>query len=409
MKARLTDTLIQKRKAPETGRDEIFDTQVAGFGIRIGQRERAFFFIRRVKGEKARFSLGAYPQVTLSKARGDALDILDRIKRGEDPREQTRHLKQVASEEAENTFAKIAVRFITEYCEGKKTPLRARTIQGYRWALLGEPAAAWADRPLASVTDRDVIKVIDSYERQGKFGAARLFQTYLRKFLNWSIGKRLIDVNPAKGVALSSEPGDFKRSRVLSIAELRKVLEAVDRLDSPARIFVKMLLFCGQRRNETSLAKWSEMQLDDGAPVWSIPPENSKNNLAHDVPLPNEAVALLRSLPRLGKYVFTSDGKTPIGGFSKIKAKLDKLLAGSAMPHWVFHDLRRSAATGMADLGIGPHIVEAILNHVSGAKSGVAGLYNRSKYDDERRRALAAWAAHVTSGESGGNVVMLRA
>ena len=128
-----------------------------------------------------------------------------------------------------------------------------------------------------------------------------------------------------------------------------------------------------------------------------VPAENAKNHSAHDVPLPPEAITILMSLPRLGDYVFTSDGTTPVSGFSKIKTKLDSLLGESAIPHWTFHDLRRSCATGMADLGIAPHIVEAILNHVSGAKSGVAGIYNRSKYDEERRRALAVWATHVAT------------
>lgn len=409
MKAKLTDTLIQKRKAPEAGREEIFDTQVQGFGVRVGQRDRAFFFIRRVNGKKTRFSLGQYPAVTLSEARAEAHDILNRIKRGEDPREQTRLNKKLEDEQAENTFSKIAARFIAEYCEGKKTPLRARTIQGYRWALLGEPTTAWGSRPIASITARDVVKVIDKYEQQGKFGAARLFLTYSRKFLNWSIGKRLIDDNPVKGAALASEPGDFKRSRVLSITELRKVLEAVEKLDNPANAFVRTLLLCGQRRNETSLAKWSHLQLDGDAPVWSIPPENSKNNLAHNVPLPKEVVVLLKSLPNLGEFVFTSNGRTSISGFSKIKTKIDMLLADSSLPHWTFHDLRRSCATGMADLGIGPHIVEAILNHISGSKSGVAGLYNRSKYDEERRRALEAWVQHVAYGTTGNNVVSIAA
>lgn len=401
MKAKLTDTLIQKRKAPAAGREEIFDTQVQGFGVRVGQRDRAFFFIRRVNGEKTRFSLGQYPAVTLSEARAQAHDILNRVKRGEDPREQTRLNKELQNERAENTFSKIAARFITEYCEGKKTPLRARTIQGYRWALLGEPTAAWGSRPLTSITDRDVVRVIDNYEQQGKFGAARLFHTYLRKFFNWSSGKRLIDGNPVKGVALASEPGDFKRSRVLSTTELRKVLEAAKKLGNPANAFVGLLILCGQRRNETSLAKWSHLQLNGDAPVWSIPPENSKNNLAHDVPLPKEVVALLKSLHILGEFVFTSDGRKPISGFSKIKTKVDKLLADSGISPWTFHDLRRSCATGMADLGIAPHIIEAILNHVSGAKSGVAGLYNRSKYDIERGEALTKWARHILTADIG--------
>jgi integrase len=400
MKTKLTDTFIQKRKIPISGREEIFDAQVQGFGVRIGQRERSFFFIRRIHGEKTRFSLGQYPAVSLSEARAAALDILGQIKKGKDPRDQKRIRKILEDEAAENTFAKIGARFLTEYCQGKKTPLRTRTIQGYRWALSGKPSAAWASRPLASITDRDVVKVIDKYEQQGKFGAARLFHTYLRKFFNWSIGKRLIDNNVVRGVTLASEPGDFKRDRVLSISELHQVLDAIGKLADPANAFVTTLILCGQRRNETSLTKWSHLQLTGDAPIWIIPPENSKNHQAHDVPLPAKAVELFKRLPVLGEYVFTIDGEAPISGFSKIKARVDRILEESNIPHWTFHDLRRSCATGMADLGIGPHIIEAILNHVSGEKSGVAGIYNRSRYDAERRLALAVWCSHLNVGQS---------
>lgn len=407
MKAKLTDALIQKRKAPTTGREEIFDTQVQGFGVRIGQRDRAFFFIRRVNGEKTRFSLGQYPAMTLTKARSQALIILNQIKKGENPREDNRHRKQAVIDDAENTFTKISTRFLHEYAKGKKKPLRQQTVKGYTWALTGEPSTAWKKRTLASITDREIIKIVDAYEAKKQFASARLFRAYLHRFFRWAVEKRLIDKNPASSIPLASAPSDFNRERVLTITELRLVLDAAEKLQNPARALLKMLILCGQRRGETSLMKWIDLQLDGEMPTWSVPAENAKNHLAHDVPLSPEAVTILMSLPRLGDYVFTTDGTTPVSGFSKIKTKLDKLLGESNMPHWTFHDLRRSCATGMADLGIGPHIIEAILNHISGSKSGVAGLYNRSKYDEERRRALVAWAAHITSCETGGNVVSI--
>ena len=409
MKAKLTDTLLQKRKAPDTGRDEIFDTQVQGFGIRIGQRERAFFFIRRVNGEKARFSLGQYPGVSLARARAEALEILNQIKIGEDPREDIKQRKQIIIGNAENTFGRLAERFLNEYATGKKKPLRAQTVKGYKWALTGEPAVAWKKRTLASITDRDIIKVIDAFEAKKQFASARLLRAYLHRFFRWAVEKRMIDKNPASNIPLASDPSDFKRERILSTTELRKVLETADKLENPAKTFINMLAITGQRRGETALIKWSELDLDGDIPKWSIPAENAKNRLAHDVALPTQVVTNLRALPRLGDYVFTTDGKTPISGFSKLKAKLDAGLIDCSLAHWTLHDLRRSCATGMADLGIGPHIIEAILNHVSGAKSGVAGLYNRSKYDDERRSALAAWAKHVSKEEPACNVVRIGA
>ncbi len=399
MKAKLTDALIQKRKAPTIGREEIFDTQVQGFGVRIGQRDRAFFFIRRVNGEKTRFSLGQYPAVTLTKARSQALDILNQIKKGENPREDARRRKQVVSDEAESTFGKIAARFLNEYAKGKKKPLRQQTVKGYTWALTGEPSTAWKTRTLASITDRDIIKIVDAYEAKKQFASARLFRAYLHRFFRWAVEKRLIDKNPASSIPLASTPSDFNRERVLTMTELGQVLDAADKLENPARAFLKLLIICGQRRGETSLMKWSDLQLDGNMPTWSIPAENAKNHLPHDVPLPHETIPILLSLPKLGEFVFTTDGKTPISGFSKVKVKIDRLLSDSKIPHWTFHDLRRSCATGMADLGISPHIIEAILNHVSGAKAGVAGVYNRSRYDAERRHALASWCSNLTAGQ----------
>ena len=395
MKAKLTDTLLQKRKAPALGREEIFDTQVPGLGIRIGQREKAFFFIRRVKGRKARFSLGQYPAITLTNARAQALEILNQIKIGEDPRENVKLRKQIIIDEAENSFGKLAERFLKEYASGKKKPLRPQTIKGYKWALIGEPTKTWKRKALASITDREIIKAIDAYEAKKQFASARLLRAYLHRFFRWAVEKRLIDKNPASNIPLASAPSDFRRERVLTIVELRKVLEAADKLENPAKTFVNLLVLTGQRRGETALMKWSDLDLENGVPRWSIPAENAKNRLAHDVPLSAEAVTSLRSLSRLGDYVFTTDGKTPISGFSKIKVKLESVLLDSGLAHWTFHDLRRSAATGMANLGVSPHTIESILNHVSGLKAGVAGIYNKSKYDEERQRALAAWAAHI--------------
>jgi integrase len=417
MKAKLTDRLIQKRKAPDAGREEIFDTQVQGFGIRIGQKERAFFFIRRVNGEKTRFSLGLYPAMTLTEARSHALDVLSRIKRGEDPREQVRRSKEIAVREAENTFGKIAERFLTEYASGKKKPLRPQTVKGYRWALTGEPTASWKKRPLVTITDRDVIRVVDAYEAKKQFASARLFRAYVHRFFRWAVEKRLIDKNPAGNIPLASAPSDFKRKRVLSVLELRQVLAAAEKLPDPARAFIKVLVLTAQRRGETSRVKWSELSLEGEAPLWRIPADNAKNHLAHDVPLSREIVEILGDMPRLGEFVFTTHGKSALSNFSKIKARLDELIAAESkanradhepMADWRLHDLRRSAATGMADIGIAPHIIEEILNHVSGAKAGVAGLYNRSRYDEERRRALITWAAHVSIRDHGSNVVRLR-
>jgi integrase len=208
---------------------------------------------------------------------------------------------------------------------------------------------------------------------------------------------------------LASTPADFKREMALTIPELQALLEAAERLGEVWRGYVSMLILTGQRRTETALMKWSDLVLEGDKPVWKIPAANTKNRLAHEVPLSSESVAVLTALPRIGDYVFTTNGKTPISVFSKMKTGLDKAIKidGVTLKPWRLHDLRRSTATGMAELGFPPHVVEMVLNHVSGEKAGVSGLYNRSRYEADCRRALAAWAKAVTAKDMG-NVVELQ-
>jgi integrase len=425
MKAKLTDVLIQKSKAGAGERLEIFDTQVPGFGVRIGARERAFFFVRRINGRKVRMSLGVYPVVSLAKARSQALATLDRIKSGEDPTYDLKRRKP-GSEMADDTrFGNVADRFLAQYCRGKKTPLRTRTTAEYERHLTKGAAASWKGRALASVTEKDIISAIDKLEGQGHFATARTLKACLRKFFGWCVERRLIAHNPAIAPPLSSRPSDFIRERVLSLAELRHVLTAADRLDPPYRAFIYVLALCGQRRNETSVMRWSELDLDAKDPIWRLSGTVTKNRRSHDVPLSPAVVEILRGLPRylveLGDadvtdYVFSGDGKVPVSGFSKMKVKIDKLIEverqasrkdDAPFSHWTWHDLRRSAATGLANLGVAPHVVEAVLNHVSGAKAGIAGVYNKSTYDDERRKALEAWAAKILARGSEPNVIPL--
>lgn len=432
MRMKLTDAALKKYK-PKTARDEIFDRDVKGFGVRVTASTKSFFFVRRVRGEKVRFSLGTYPPdgadpssagfTSLADARRQAFDIIGKIGKGVDPREEYAVRKQAQAGQELDTFANVAKRFIAQYAEGKKTPLSKRTIEGYKWALQGELTTKWAPRPITEIVDRDVIKIIDKLEAQKHFASARLFRAYLSKFFNWCIGKRLIRENPTRGLSLASAPADFQRDRVLPISELQAVLKAADGLvkatvtkegkaittGEAQRALVRLLILAGQRRGETSLTKWSELALEGEKPTWKIPAENTKNGLAHEVALSPEAIEVLSRLPRNGEYVFTTDGKTPISGFSKIKATLDEKLSEVNLQPWRLHDLRRSVSTGLGELGFAPHVVEMVLNHVSGEKAGVSGLYNRSRYEADCRRALAAWAKAVTATGVGGNVVELRA
>jgi integrase len=139
--------------------------------------------------------------------------------------------------------------------------------------------------------------------------------------------------------------------------------------------------------------RWSE--IDKSRRVWTLSSERTKNGRAHAVPLPTQAMSVVEGISPISgsDHAFTTTGDSALGGFSRAKERLDQRMSPSNP--WTFHDLRRTCATGMADIGIQPHIIEAVLNHVSGHKAGVAGIYNRATYAEEKADALQRWADYV--------------
>jgi integrase len=217
----------------------------------------------------------------------------------------------------------------------------------------------------------------------------------IRKFFSWCIEGDIIEVNPAAGIR---EPAkETARDRVLSDAELRLVWLAAEGDGYPFGPLVQLLLLTAQRRLEAAGAAWSEFDLTGGN--WDLPGKRTKNGRAHSVPLSDAALAVLADIPRFpdGDFVFGSGGRSAFTGYSKAKARLDRRIAeiaGGPVIAWTLHDLRRTAATRMADIGIFPHVVEEILNHAS-ARSGVAGTYNRSRLEPEKRDGLERWGRYV--------------
>jgi len=177
---------------------------------------------------------------------------------------------------------------------------------------------------------------------------------------------------------------------VLSNDELRAVWTVAGDLGDFG-IIVQLLILTGQRREEIGGMTWQELDVEKA--LWSIPAERSKNRQAHEVPLSNPALMLLQTRQHHDQrdLVF-GIGKGPFSGWSKAKARLD---TRSGVQNWRLHDLRRTVVTGMAETGIQPHIIEAVVNHISGHKAGIAGVYNRAAYGPEKRSAMAAWADHV--------------
>ena len=223
----------------------------------------------------------------------------------------------------------------------------------------------------------------------------------LSKMFSWLVQHRRVSQNPCKDV--HRPEASTARDRVLTDGEIVKFWRATDAERKELSALLKLLLLTGCRLNEVAGMTRTELS-DDGA-TWNIPGSRTKNKRPHVVPL----APLARKMVGTGSegFVFTTTGRSPVSGWSKIKRRLDEAMK---IPPWRLHDLRRTAATGMAEIGIAPHIVEAALNHISGAKAGVAGTYNRAAYAEEKRAALERWATHVQGLVSArpANVVKMR-
>jgi integrase len=210
----------------------------------------------------------------------------------------------------------------------------------------------------------------------------------VRKFFNWCVENDLITNSPVAGVKAPNP--ETSRDRVLTDAELKAVWRVVEKDGYPLGSILQLLILTGQRRGEVTGMMWSELDLD--AATWSLPRERVKNDRRHEVPLSRQAVAILKQVPRIGdKHVFTLNGTAPYKNFLA-KRRFD---AAVGIAPWTVRDLRRTAASGMARLGVNLVVIEKILNHVSGSLAGIVGVYQRHEFAEEKRAALQQWADHV--------------
>ena len=222
-----------------------------------------------------------------------------------------------------------------------------------------------------------------------------------RRLCNWAVERGVVDASPCDKIKVPA--AEESRDRVLSDDEVRLAWTAFERLGWPFGQIAQLLLLTGARRDEIASGRWSEIDLE--AKTWTIAKERSKNGVAHEIPLSDAAIAILKQLPRIGDrkdaLIFSTTGLTAVSGFSRAKDAIDNVILAArgaevgAPDRWTFHDLRRTAASGMAGLGIAPHVVEVVLNHRSGTIKGVAAVYNRYSYATEKRQALDAWARRL--------------
>jgi integrase len=238
----------------------------------------------------------------------------------------------------------------------------------------------------------------------------------VRKLFNWCLSRDVIQISPC--TLISPPAPERSRDRILDDVELRRVWNAAEAEGWPFGPLVKLLVLTGQRLSEVGGMRWDEINKDQR--LWTLPAERVKNGIRHEVPLSETAMAIIDTLPHIKttkNFVFTTRRDAAVSGFSRAKDSLDAAIA-AALPEgdrqlddWVFHDLRRTMASGMARLGIQIPVIEKILNHTSGTFRGIVGVYQRHSYSEEKRKALEVWASFVQSivtGRSVTNVVSLK-
>jgi integrase len=424
----LTAPTVAKMKCAGSLPREVPDAQAPGLHLVLypsGKKSWALRF-RRPDRRTAKLVLGSVStaadnksdpdpvvggHLTLAAARRLAGALRHQIAIGQDPAANHQHEKRSVALAAENTFAAAATDFILQHAKKntRRWQVQARLL-GLRPTATMELelipkglAARWRDLPLADIDADTVFRLIEEVRHKGTPGLerriddasearARSMHSALAKMFSWLLEKRRVAHNPLDALKRPSPPK--ARDRVLSEREIVAFWQAAGRMSKPFEALFKLLLITGSRLNEVAQMEASELS-EDGS-VWTISGNRTKNHRTHVVPLPPLARDIISGIERLDdcKYVLTTNQRTPIAGFSKAKRRMDALMKG--VPPWRLHDLRRSCATGMAEhLGIAPHIIELCLNHVSGAKAGVAGTYNRSVQMAERREALEQWAGHV--------------
>jgi len=418
MRFRFTDAKVKADNLlPPPGRDQVDHSDEVTQGLRLrvsrsGGRSYRLELWRGVdaQGRRGReiMVIGNARHMTVAEARQKAAEALRRREtEGEALGVQRALRDRERANQAASTFEKAWQRFMSEHVEGGEAPLRPRTAQGMRHAY--KRVEHWAPVPLTKIRDVDILAVLSGMKAERKLAMARLQRAYLSSFFNWALAERLIKVSPVPAMPRRRRTAERKEAgTILTVAQLRVILEAARSLrDRRHSVFVETLTLCGTRRQETAFMHVDHVDLDAG--TWTIPASIAKNGRQHIVFLAPQLVDALRELaPDTAGYFFGTEANG-FSNYSRLKAELDQLMSREPpdFAQWSWHDLRRSMASGLGDLGIAPHVIESLLNHKTGeTRTTLGSLYNRSRYDADAMQAWGVWARRVLD-ESASNVVQL--
>jgi integrase len=459
---KFTKGTLDALQPPVTGRLEISEPHSPGLKFRVTSGgAKSWSLLYRINGLQHRFTIGPWPTIDIAAARKKAAEARDKIAKGVDPAgEKAAGLQAARALRAARKGRKIGVpsqaapgtfhALMLDYLNWLERNRASKTYHDTSILLMKETPPIW-HKPASAVTADDVLELVRKVDRRGAGVQANRLLSWLKAVFNWGIGQRLLKdadgkhviVSPLVGIKRPNEekPGE----RTLSNDEIVWFWTATESLGYPHRDLFRLLLLTAQRLREVAGMRWSEVVLEErkrrvvdrdhpeGAweitpPTWTLAGRRVKNGVAHVVTLSPQAVEILKSVPRIAgsDFVFpTASGEKAVDSFSWVRGMLERNMVkaraetlglsvptnGGYEPKFVLHDLRRTAATGMAAMKIPPQVVDRILNHTSGTIKGVAAIYNRFEYHEERAAALIAWGnriEHLVSPTAPSNIVALQ-
>ena len=398
---RFTDAAVKKLVADPDRRREIRDQHTPGLVLRItphGQKSWSVLFRVAGAGEDGkrgvlkRLTLGDYPRLGLAEARARAVAVLDIADHGQEPGAlptPTGLRAIVQAPHDEKLIRNVVARFMTVYA--RPNLVNARDIETL---LQASVVSHWGDRRIDTITRADAHTLIDLFVAGGEISRGREVRKHLTRVFNWAVDRDIIRANPLSGME-RPEIAYRPRERTLTMAELKAIWEAAPAMGYPFGPILRLLILSGQRKSEIAEAR--RAWLRDDVDAIEIPGDAYKTKRPQVVPLTPAMRAIVDALPRFTRDDFlftTSAGAKPVSGFSKAKQRIDKL---SGVTDWTIHDIRRTVATEMARLGVAQEIIERVLGHVI---PGVAGVYNRYSYLDEKRAALEKWGRAWEASET---------
>jgi integrase len=393
MRTKLTPAFVQKARAKSDAERTLFwDADMPGFGLVVtASGHRSFVVQYRAGGRSRRMTIDGV--LGLAAARKRARALLGDVAKDRDPLQDRRSAISLA----EDTFKSIAEAYFAR--EGKKlrtTAERRVTLERLVYPRIGS-------RPIGDIRRSDIVRLIDQIEDGNGPVMADRTLAYVGRIMNWHASRTDEFRSPiVRGMARTSSK-ERARTRILNDVELQALWPAAEGFPGPFGALVQFLLLTGARRSEASEMIWDEVSQGD----WLLPAARNKVKVDLVRPLSMAAQALLAKLPRIGRrgLVFTAGGDCPLGGFTKLKRRLDQ---ACGVTDWTLHDLRRTARSLMSRAGVPSDHAERCLGHLM---PGVRGTYDRHEYLEEKRRAFEALAAQIERiiNPHRKNVVPLRA